>query len=267
MPSENPAKDKADAAEGSIVRQSLSFIGKIIAPTTVISALLYYFGWAYADALYDHFGIDQSLLGFSSQDYLLRSLVPAFEPLRWLLILGLALAWLHHWVSFQIKHSESTQTTARLKRLRSVLLILGVGFILAGPVLVLNRIPVRTFVYALVWMLGILFSTYGVYLSLQLSRRSSPPDAPPTWLSTLPSWLKQITFGLIFSLQLFALFWFVSLYANEVGRWQGAQLEANIDQLPCAVVYSQSQLALEAGEITETALGRSGLSPSYKLAG
>ncbi|NUT34867.1 MAG: hypothetical protein HOV79_17560 [Hamadaea sp.] len=59
----------------------------LLANVTVITALLVYFGWRRAETQAARLGIDESLLGMSTQDYLLRSVGPVLELL---LALGLA---------------------------------------------------------------------------------------------------------------------------------------------------------------------------------
>jgi hypothetical protein len=58
----------------------------VLAPTTVITALLFYFGWAQTSALFGRLGIDQSALGFTVQDYMLRSVNSTFRPLSMVLL-------------------------------------------------------------------------------------------------------------------------------------------------------------------------------------
>jgi len=70
-------------------RSLLEIASTVIAPFTVITAWFYYFGWVRTGAIFSYFGIDQALLGFTSQDYLLRSAGVSFRPL---LIFLLALA-------------------------------------------------------------------------------------------------------------------------------------------------------------------------------
>ncbi|MFD3327293.1 hypothetical protein [Streptomyces sp. NPDC058701] len=55
-------------------------IATLVAPTTFIGALLLYFGFAYTDALYAHFGVDAATLGFSTQEYALRSAGALYVP-------------------------------------------------------------------------------------------------------------------------------------------------------------------------------------------
>jgi hypothetical protein len=56
-------------------------VGIIASQTAVLTAVLFYFGWARANAAFGYFGVDLSLLGFSTSDYLLRSTNSAFRPL------------------------------------------------------------------------------------------------------------------------------------------------------------------------------------------
>jgi hypothetical protein len=53
---------------------------RVFTPTVVMTALLFYFGWARTEAAAKRAGIDQSLFGFSTNDYLLRSVSPLFRP-------------------------------------------------------------------------------------------------------------------------------------------------------------------------------------------
>jgi len=62
----------------------------VLAPTTVITALLFYFGWAQTSALFGRLGIDQSALGFTVQDYMLRSVNSTFRPLSVVLLAAVA---------------------------------------------------------------------------------------------------------------------------------------------------------------------------------
>jgi hypothetical protein len=57
----------------------VDLITKIAAPTAVISALLYYWAWTRTRTYYDYFGVNLGLLGFNTNDYLLRSTV-LFKP-------------------------------------------------------------------------------------------------------------------------------------------------------------------------------------------
>lgn len=56
-------------------------IGSIVAPATLISSLMLFFGWTRTSALFGYFGVDTGLLGFTLQDYAIRAVGVAFKPL------------------------------------------------------------------------------------------------------------------------------------------------------------------------------------------
>ena len=56
--------------------------GEAAAPTTLIVALMVYFGWACTSVQYAVLGIDRGTLGLSVQDYLFRSVNETFRPLE-----------------------------------------------------------------------------------------------------------------------------------------------------------------------------------------
>ena len=66
----------------------LSLGGSIIAPATLITALLFYFGYVSSRAQYDYFGVDVDTVGLSTQDYVMRSPQPLLVPLLVLTLLA-----------------------------------------------------------------------------------------------------------------------------------------------------------------------------------
>jgi hypothetical protein len=62
---------------------------QVAIPGGVITALLYYLGWAFTKAQYKELGVDHSSLGFSTTDYVLRSLNVLVEPIPNVILLGL----------------------------------------------------------------------------------------------------------------------------------------------------------------------------------
>ena len=96
-----PPAESADPTRS--LRATLRGIGSVVAPTSAVTALLYYFGWTRTTVQATRLGLDESLLGYSTQDYLLRSITSMLAPLVVGLIailLGLALhavltAWIH----------------------------------------------------------------------------------------------------------------------------------------------------------------------------
>jgi hypothetical protein len=70
-------QEQRAVAESSNV---LTLIGTITSQVVLITGLLYYFGWVRIHSFLDYFGVDPSLVGYSTADYVLRSINVAFPP-------------------------------------------------------------------------------------------------------------------------------------------------------------------------------------------
>jgi hypothetical protein len=57
-------------AGGRSLERWVSMGTTVVAPVTVVSALLLYFGYASTRSMYEYFGIDVDAVGLSTQDYL-----------------------------------------------------------------------------------------------------------------------------------------------------------------------------------------------------
>ena len=75
--------------EAGRLRSALETLGLVIAPVTLLTSLLFYFGWARSNSTFLYFGLDPSVVGLSLQDYLLRSIGALFLPLGTLLLTAL----------------------------------------------------------------------------------------------------------------------------------------------------------------------------------
>ncbi len=110
------------APEGSEskLERRVKFVTSILAPTTVLVALLFYYGYVTTAAEYGWFGISMGSLKLSYQDLLLNSVGVLYVPLGALLVL--AGLWAHLWLHRTGRNRWSPRT------LRAVaLLVLGVG--------------------------------------------------------------------------------------------------------------------------------------------
>lgn len=63
----------------------MSRLGRVVrniaAPTTLLTALLFFFGWSHAFHFFDYLGVNSTTLGMTTQDYLMRSQDFLFIPL------------------------------------------------------------------------------------------------------------------------------------------------------------------------------------------
>src|SRR6476646_4895122 len=84
----------------------------IVAPTTMLTAVLFYFGYVSSRAKYEYFGLDVNILGLSTQEYIMRSGQTLFVPLLALILLGVVLLMLHAWVRKRIASMLDAEPTA-----------------------------------------------------------------------------------------------------------------------------------------------------------
>jgi hypothetical protein len=76
----------------------LTIIGTITSQVVLITALFYYFGRVYTHSFFDYFGVDLSLIDYSTADYVLRSINVAFHPFLYVTFVALALFCFHRLV-------------------------------------------------------------------------------------------------------------------------------------------------------------------------
>jgi hypothetical protein len=69
------------ADERTQAERWISFAAGIVTPVTLLSALLFYFGYVSARSQYEYFGIDVDTIGLSTRDYVMRSPQPLLVPL------------------------------------------------------------------------------------------------------------------------------------------------------------------------------------------
>ncbi|MFJ2755540.1 hypothetical protein ACIO3S_08085 [Nocardioides sp. NPDC087217] len=76
----------------------VSLATSFVAPVTLISGVLFYFGYVAARAQYDYFGLDVDVIGLSTRAYVMRSPQPLLTPMLVLVLGGVAVVAFDHWV-------------------------------------------------------------------------------------------------------------------------------------------------------------------------
>jgi hypothetical protein len=90
-----PLPHAALPATGLDVTKVLEYVGLIVAPTTLVTALVYWLGFELVDARSAYFGLGTGTLGYSPTDYLLRGAEAGIVPLFVLFTAVLVAAGLH----------------------------------------------------------------------------------------------------------------------------------------------------------------------------
>jgi hypothetical protein len=241
------------AATGTEQRQPLNLergvqlATAIVAPTTVLTALLFYYGWVRTNALFQYFGVDATVLGFTTQDYLLRSSEALYVPVGTLLVVGLVGLWVHGMMT-------SWLAAGWLPRLRATAVVLGiVGLALfargvagvAVPRLSLDDLLVTPVCLGL----GAVLGAYGRWLWLR--QRALQDDHGN---ATSPRWHGVVNLLLVAMLVVLSLFWATSDYARAYGRGRAVAYARQLAVRPGVVVYSADRLFLHGPGVREEAL-------------
>jgi hypothetical protein len=227
-------------------------LAKIVAPTTLVTALVFYFGVKREQSLVLYFGIDPSVLGLSMQDYLYRS-VDVLVPLLLLAaLIGLIGLQLHLLVSRQLDRRQGRKMLGLVARLMAVV---GTGGVALGAMALFRSLPfVPDFLFPpLSLALGASLLAYGVHLNRRIGTiegRSASKTREERWLAT-----GTTTFlGLLVAV---GLFWAAADFADALGRGRAQQLAGRLHQLSSVIVYSDKQLHFgEAHGVQEEALER-----------
>ena len=83
---------------------------------TLISALLFYFGYVSRDSQYAYFGIDVDTIGLSTQDYVMRSPQPLLVPLLGITLLAVGGLLLHKAIHAGPARRRTTIRPGRCRR-------------------------------------------------------------------------------------------------------------------------------------------------------
>ncbi|WP_148086053.1 hypothetical protein [Actinocorallia herbida] len=206
----------------------------LVGNATMITALLVYFGWQRNEAMYKALGFDESILGLSTRDYLLRSINPALTLVLIIGMGGLLFLGLDRWSSRALGAPGS-----RRARLALALCCAAVLIVVASRLV--RRVPVLsdgTLVYAL-FPLGLGLGVFMVFCAarpyLAAEDAHLVPPAFFVWLIVAAT-----------------LFWATSNYAAAEGRAAAADVEPG--SLTGVTVYSPYRLELGADEVAEKVL-------------
>ncbi|WP_426995714.1 hypothetical protein [Pseudarthrobacter sp. N5] len=235
-------------------QRAFDILAVIGPPLTVATALLVYFGWARTDAQAKAMGFDVSLLGYSVQDLVLRSIPSLFVPLVWLLIASVL--WLAT-DTFLGGQRTAGHRTAQIRWFAMLVMAAGAATAVATWLVMILQ-PERTLLYVpYVMAAGVLLAAWG----LSLWRRSSARRGP-NFLAG-PRGLERT---LVFTLVTLLLFWGTADYAQALGRRLAVSYEERSGLLPTAVVYSRDRLGISAPNVLEDSTGTAG-KELYKYSG
>jgi hypothetical protein len=244
---EPPAPSREETAtgeaggEGGKGNEILRWLVGVVANATVLTALLVYFGWQRNDVQSQELGFDESILGMSTRDYVLRSVWPVLVLLLTIAIGGMV--WLQ-WDDRLVRRIHAKGRDDRV--VRWTLRLLPFAWLI---------LPSLVWIVGYVWRAaayvafpfsvgaGVLLLVYAAELRSMLPGASKPPPGRVPLLRAFAAIIVGVT-----------LFWGASDYATIDGYAKADRFAAGIRALTQVVVYSPKRLYLNAPGVTETTL-------------
>ncbi len=252
MAQQLPEPAPSDAAPDSGTPSSSPFhgfgkvaatFGQFVAPTTLLTALLFYFGWNHVYWFFRHFGVESATLHPSITDYLMRSVDALFVPLIVAGVIGMALTWGYLALPESVRGAPPSRWFLRALTAIAVL-VLAFG---------LSRL---FFVFPLNNMLGAaplsVIAGVGLLWYVVLQRRQRlrdrDPEAPPRSEAA-----AVIEWTILFVVVGISLFWIATDYSAAVGSSRAQLSTAEIPYSPGVVVYSEKDLHLSSADVRKVA--------------
>ena len=216
---------------GAQFERGLNVLGSIIAPATLLGALLFYFGYVSSRAQYDYFGIDVDVIGLSTQDYVMRSPQPLLVPLLVFALVGAALIAWHAQIRRRSTRSGFAAAVRRGVVVGLVILAAGLVLLFAYPLLAgWGYYPLVT---PLVVALGGAIAAYSLGTVRFLARTAGASHRPPTGVVVL-LWAAVAA----------CVFWATATVAQWSGLGLAQQQARHSGNLPSVIVDTEERLFL-----------------------
>jgi len=266
-----------DSREPGQLQQLLSSASAFIAPTTVLTGLLFYFGYAFTRAEYASFGLDVDTIGLNTRDYVMRSPTPLVLPALVLALLGAAVtaanATLHRRIDAElggrggasgppgpsgsadppgsadpadVQLPPDSPTLRRWRRAaRGVLvcagtaLLAGAGLLIGYALGAMREWGPFSLLTACLLALGAALAISGLRTEGRLGRRD-----PPRASVAMPLYL--VLTG--------AVFWATATVAPFIGRGEARATARHLDRLPAVILDTKERLFLRSPGVVETQL-------------
>jgi hypothetical protein len=213
----------------------------------ILTAVLFYFGWARAKATYGYFGIDISVLDFSAPDYVLRSVSTAFPLLVATGLAGLAAMIVHERLRPRLPGRAGTAD-----RLARAATWAGGGLVAAGLALAvaLTGPGGSDFPGPAVLLIGCALIVYGIAIRIRYGSRDES------------RFLVAMTM-----MAAVALLWTVTAYADYVGIQVAKQIRAGLPAAAEVTVYSAANLSISGPGISPSRINAPNAEYRFRYSG
>lgn len=224
------------------VHRWLAVASSVVAPITVITTLLFYFGYVSSRAQFRYFGIDVDTIGLSTTDYAMRSPAVLLVPLLVLALMGMVVLLLH-------VHVRRSPPSVRviLVALSAALLVLVAGLVLLFGYFALGRWAAYPLVTPSLIGIGVALVVYLLWVPTAPPWLHRSEDERARWVRPAVSTLGVVVAGT-------CLLWVTATVAEWTGRGNATQTARNLDQLPLVILDTTERLYLTDGVTAESVL-------------
>jgi hypothetical protein len=87
--------ESAPLGASAALSQLLTIVGTVVAHTTLLTALLFYFGRLHVTGFFRYLGVNFTVMGLTFEDYMIRSADGLFMPLTVAAASALLALWMH----------------------------------------------------------------------------------------------------------------------------------------------------------------------------
>ncbi|RSN11292.1 hypothetical protein DMC63_29750 [Streptomyces sp. WAC 05977] len=245
-----PAPPEPESAAGPA--HALKLVGAVLANTTLLTALLYYFGLVYTQTYFAYFRVHYTLLGQTPDEIFGRGVDGVLLPLT--AVAGAALLFLVLTRFLKIRLGEASWS--RLLRICAPAAgVLGLALLAVTTVIALDPEPLRDRpgLPGVGFALGVLMALFS--WRHWTSRRTG---------STRSNVAELVTGYALVSI---GLFWAVGDYSGAVGTSRAFEASGLIPARPAATVYSAESLNLTANGVTQVKCADPGSAYKYRYTG
>ncbi|TFV62563.1 UNVERIFIED_ORG: hypothetical protein E4P37_16795 [Bacillus sp. AZ43] len=227
----------------------LKVFGAVLAQTSLLTGLLFYFGRSRSAGYYRYFRVNFTVLDLTTNDFLFAGIDGLFVPIAVACLLALLLLWLNRLLLTRVPEHARSRAVRVLVPLAAVTGVVLVGLAFLDLVAEGGVFGANSPIGGLCLAVGVIALVYAVRLVRLFLPPVTGPDGRPTATTGLAEW------GAAFLLVTIGLFWAADGYAYGVGTRGAITLHRALPDVPEAVLYSAQSLSLGADGVTERRCG------------
>jgi hypothetical protein len=224
----------------------MGFLSGFVAPLTLVTGLLFYFGYVSTREFFRYFGIDVDIIGLSSQEFVMRSPGALFIPVMVLLLAAAGLIVAHR----VLRRRLASRSPRTQRRVVGAIAWVGIGFVLAG--LALAFVVPALGGWAFAQLLTPLFLAIGAGLAAY---------AASTVRALGGTGIGRSVVVILVLVMVAGTFWATATIAQWWGLGQARALAADLTTLPAVVLDTQERLYPGNDDIAFRELGAAASDP------